>query len=171
MSRRFRAGRKKNRRAEMWVTTVPRRASGLRGERPGNAEGRPGRGGRDACRRVGGSPRRSSGNSEWSIRRSGGARARRAIATAVWSQTPPMTKPFLSAFISRVRKAKNIKKFGDSGQDWLGGRDSLGPFQDTPMNTGLSRVNCATPAIWHFRLLSFVGLRPFACIFVLLPAQ
>jgi hypothetical protein len=47
---------------------------------------------------------------------------------------------------------------------WLGGRDSLGLFQETPIRTGHFRVNLATPAISHLRLLSlaFVDSRLFS---------
>jgi hypothetical protein len=48
--------------------------------------------------------------------------------------------------------------------NWLGGRDSLGRFRETPMKMGHCRVNLVAPAVWHFRVLSpvFVYLRLFS---------
>ena len=34
-------------------------------------------------------------------------------------------------------RAENISEFGEFGQDWLGGRESLPQLSETPMNTGL----------------------------------
>ena len=47
---------------------------------------------------------------------------------------------------------------------WLGGRESLGRFQETPMNTGLFSATSLIEISWRFPIVSsaFVRLRLFA---------
>jgi hypothetical protein len=68
-----------------------------------------------------------------------------------------------------VRARKWLKRLmscrrGTRGRTWLGGRDSIGSFQETARTTGCLRVNLVGPAIWRFRLLSsaFVEWRSFS---------
>jgi len=58
------------------------------------------------------------------------------------------------SFLATYRKPFDMLVEGNENGNWLGGRDSFRPFQETPMKTGVFRVSPAAATISRFRILS-----------------